>query len=135
MIKGKLRYAWLRFVERKWGTSRYSGTMKWRAGSRVVSEIIAPHKLPPLSEDEIARRELEREIWRGNQRRRDEQQRLNSNKPSWPLLSNVNPPPLRPNRSVRLDLNGRNKSLVRLENGSSATCRFVLHRTKAGGSV
>ena len=28
--KGKLRYAWLRFVERKWGTSRYSGTMKWR---------------------------------------------------------------------------------------------------------
>jgi hypothetical protein len=28
--KGELRYAWLRFVERKWGTSRYSGTMKWR---------------------------------------------------------------------------------------------------------
>jgi hypothetical protein len=28
--KGKLRYAWFRFVERKWGTSRYSGTMKWR---------------------------------------------------------------------------------------------------------
>jgi hypothetical protein len=28
--KGNLRYAWLRFVERKWGTSRYSGTMKWR---------------------------------------------------------------------------------------------------------
>ena len=28
--KGKLSYAWLRFVERKWGTSRYSGTMKWR---------------------------------------------------------------------------------------------------------
>ncbi len=30
MRKGKLRYAWLRFVERKWGTSRYSGTFKWR---------------------------------------------------------------------------------------------------------
>ena len=28
--KRKLRYPWLRFVERKWGTSRYSGTMKWR---------------------------------------------------------------------------------------------------------
>ena len=27
---GKLHYAWLRFVERKWGTGRYSGTMKWR---------------------------------------------------------------------------------------------------------
>jgi hypothetical protein len=27
---GKLRYACLRFVERKWGTSRYSGRMKWR---------------------------------------------------------------------------------------------------------
>jgi hypothetical protein len=30
MRKGRLRYAWLRFVERKWGTARYSGTMKWR---------------------------------------------------------------------------------------------------------
>jgi hypothetical protein len=28
VIKGKLRYGWLRFVERKWGASRYSGTMK-----------------------------------------------------------------------------------------------------------
>jgi hypothetical protein len=30
VIKGKLRYGWLRFVERKWGISRYGGTMKWR---------------------------------------------------------------------------------------------------------
>ena len=28
--EGRLRYAWLRFVERRWGTSRYSMTMKWR---------------------------------------------------------------------------------------------------------
>ena len=28
--KGKLRFAWLRFVERKWGTARYSGRIKWR---------------------------------------------------------------------------------------------------------
>ena len=28
--KGKLLSAWLRFVERKWGTGRYSGTIKWR---------------------------------------------------------------------------------------------------------
>ena len=28
--KGKRRYAWLQSVERKWGTSRYSGTIKWR---------------------------------------------------------------------------------------------------------
>jgi hypothetical protein len=28
--KGKLRYAWFRFVERKWGIGRYGGTMKWR---------------------------------------------------------------------------------------------------------
>jgi hypothetical protein len=27
---GQQIYAWLQFVERKWGTSRYSGTMKWR---------------------------------------------------------------------------------------------------------
>ena len=27
---GKLHYAWLQTVERKWGTSRYSGTIKWR---------------------------------------------------------------------------------------------------------
>jgi hypothetical protein len=27
---GKLHYAWLHTVERKWGTSRYSGTIKWR---------------------------------------------------------------------------------------------------------
>jgi hypothetical protein len=30
MRKGKLRYAWLQSVERKWGTSRYSGSIKWR---------------------------------------------------------------------------------------------------------
>jgi hypothetical protein len=29
-IDGKLHYAWLQTVERKWGTSRYSGTIKWR---------------------------------------------------------------------------------------------------------
>jgi hypothetical protein len=28
--KGKLRYAWLQSIERKWGTSKYSGTIKWR---------------------------------------------------------------------------------------------------------
>jgi hypothetical protein len=28
--KGKLRSAWLRFVERKWGMGRYSGMIKWR---------------------------------------------------------------------------------------------------------
>ena len=33
--KGKLRYAWLQFVERKWGISRYSGTMKWRYRPRT----------------------------------------------------------------------------------------------------
>jgi hypothetical protein len=37
VIKRKLRYAWLRFVERKWGTSRYSGTMKWRYRLRTRS--------------------------------------------------------------------------------------------------
>jgi hypothetical protein len=30
VIDGKLHYAWLQTVERKWGTSRYSGTIKWR---------------------------------------------------------------------------------------------------------
>jgi hypothetical protein len=30
VIDGKLHYAWLQSVERKWGTSRYSGTIKWR---------------------------------------------------------------------------------------------------------
>jgi hypothetical protein len=30
VIDGKLHYAWLHTVERKWGTSRYSGTIKWR---------------------------------------------------------------------------------------------------------
>ena len=35
--KGKLRYAWMRFVERKWGTSRYSCTMKWRYRLRTRS--------------------------------------------------------------------------------------------------
>ena len=34
--KGKLRYAWLQFVERKWGISRYSGTMKWRYRPRTA---------------------------------------------------------------------------------------------------
>ena len=34
---GKLRYAWLRFIERKWGPSRYSGTMKWRYRPRTRS--------------------------------------------------------------------------------------------------
>jgi hypothetical protein len=27
VIDGKLQYAWLQSVERKWGTSRYSGTI------------------------------------------------------------------------------------------------------------
>jgi hypothetical protein len=35
--KGKPRFAWLRFVQRKWGTSRYSGTMKWRYRLRTRS--------------------------------------------------------------------------------------------------
>jgi hypothetical protein len=30
VIDGKLHYAWLHTVERKWGTSTYSGTIKWR---------------------------------------------------------------------------------------------------------
>ena len=30
VIDGKLHYAWLQSVERKWGTSRYRGTIKWR---------------------------------------------------------------------------------------------------------
>ena len=30
VIDGKLHYAWLQSVERRWGTSRYSGTIKWR---------------------------------------------------------------------------------------------------------
>ena len=30
VIDGKKHYAWLQTVERKWGTSRYSGTIKWR---------------------------------------------------------------------------------------------------------
>jgi len=30
VIDGRLRYALLQSVERKWGTSRYSGTIKWR---------------------------------------------------------------------------------------------------------
>jgi hypothetical protein len=30
MRKAKLSYAWLRLVERKWGTARYSGRIKWR---------------------------------------------------------------------------------------------------------
>jgi hypothetical protein len=34
---GKLHHAWLQTVERKWGTSRYSGTIKWR------------YRLPPRS--------------------------------------------------------------------------------------
>jgi hypothetical protein len=35
--KGKLRYVWLQSVERKWGTSRYSGTIKWRYRLRTRS--------------------------------------------------------------------------------------------------
>jgi hypothetical protein len=30
VIDGKRRYAWFQSVERKWGTSRYSGIIKWR---------------------------------------------------------------------------------------------------------
>jgi hypothetical protein len=30
VIDGKLHHAWLQTVERKWGTGRYSGTIKWR---------------------------------------------------------------------------------------------------------
>ena len=30
VIDGNLHYAWLQTVERKWGSSRYSGTIKWR---------------------------------------------------------------------------------------------------------
>ena len=30
VIDGKLHHAWLQSVERRWGTSRYSGTIKWR---------------------------------------------------------------------------------------------------------
>jgi hypothetical protein len=48
VIDGNLHYAWLQTVERKWGTSRYSGTIKWRAigslhnhvGDRSPVEII-----------------------------------------------------------------------------------------------
>jgi hypothetical protein len=29
-VDGKLHYAWLQRVERKWGTGIYSGTIKWR---------------------------------------------------------------------------------------------------------
>jgi hypothetical protein len=29
-IDGKLHYAWLQFIERKWGTGSDSGTIKWR---------------------------------------------------------------------------------------------------------
>jgi hypothetical protein len=36
-IGGKLRYAWFQSVERKWGTSRYSGTIKWRYRPRNSS--------------------------------------------------------------------------------------------------
>jgi hypothetical protein len=59
--KGKLRYAWLRFLERKWGTSRYSGTMKWRYRlprthecdrSRIAANIA---KLPELLRQPHAR--------------------------------------------------------------------------------
>jgi len=37
VLRGKLRYAWLRFVERKWGSSRYSGRIKWRYRLRTRS--------------------------------------------------------------------------------------------------
>ena len=35
-VGGKLHYAWLHAVERKWGTARYSGTIKWRYRLRPV---------------------------------------------------------------------------------------------------
>jgi hypothetical protein len=38
VIDGKLHYAWLQTVERKWGTGRYGGTIKWR--------LPAPSALP-----------------------------------------------------------------------------------------
>jgi hypothetical protein len=37
VIGGKMHYAWLQTVERKWGTSRYSGTIKWRYRLRMRS--------------------------------------------------------------------------------------------------
>src|SRR5215831_3495226 len=37
VVDGKLHYAWLQSVERKWGTSRYSGTIKWRYRVRTRS--------------------------------------------------------------------------------------------------
>jgi hypothetical protein len=36
MIDGRLHYAWLRTVERKWGTSAYSGTIKWNSSAVTV---------------------------------------------------------------------------------------------------
>jgi hypothetical protein len=30
VTKGKQHYAWLQFIQRKWGASVYSGTIKWR---------------------------------------------------------------------------------------------------------
>ena len=43
MIHGKLRYTWLQSVERKWGTSRYGGTSKWRYRIRSRSRIDRAH--------------------------------------------------------------------------------------------
>ena len=37
VIDGKLHYAWLRTTERKWGTGRYSGTIKWHYRPRKRS--------------------------------------------------------------------------------------------------
>ena len=37
VIDGRLHYAWLQSVERKWGSSRYSGTIKWRYRLRMRS--------------------------------------------------------------------------------------------------
>ena len=37
VIDGRLHYAWLQSVERKWGSSRYSGTIKWRYRLRTSS--------------------------------------------------------------------------------------------------
>src|SRR5947207_8913794 len=44
--------------------------------SRVVGEITTHHGLPPLSEDEIALRQFERELWLAERHRIEERQRL-----------------------------------------------------------
>jgi hypothetical protein len=37
VIDGRLHYAWLRFIERRWVPSRYGGRMKWRYRLRTRS--------------------------------------------------------------------------------------------------